>query len=178
MVRRAHAALCAGFQMAAGAGPLCDEPLHRVAFVLRDVGAVQAPAGHVSQAGPVAGQLTAAVRAAARRAFLCRTPRLVEPLYLCDVQVTADLLGKTYAILGARRAAVVSEELKQGTPLFAIRALLPVVESFGFAELLLRRTSGAASVQLVFDRYAEVPGNFLFFYFLFFSFLFFFVFSK
>lgn len=61
-----------------------------------------------------------------------------------------------------------SEEMKEGTAFFSIRALLPVVESFGFADgassfrllfslfLIYRspeirtRTSGAASPQLVF----------------------------
>ena len=40
------------------------------------------------------------------------------------VKVTAEYLGKVYALLAARRARVIGEELKQGTPLFAIKALV------------------------------------------------------
>eukprot|EP01108_Squamamoeba_japonica_P003164 TRINITY_DN2606_c0_g2_i1.p2 TRINITY_DN2606_c0_g2~~TRINITY_DN2606_c0_g2_i1.p2 ORF type:complete len:205 (-),score=67.81 TRINITY_DN2606_c0_g2_i1:6-620(-) len=145
--------------MATAAGPLCEEPMHCVAVVLRDVCCKQAPDGHVDLAGPVGGQLSSALRVAARSALLLRSARLVEPLYLCDVRVTAELLGKIYAILGARRAVIVSEQLDQGTPLFAVQARLPVVESFGFAEALLRKTGGAASVSMLFDSYADVPAD-------------------
>jgi ribosome assembly protein 1 len=162
MVRELHASVCSGFQLATVAGPLCDEPLHRVAFVVRDVRTMEPPAAageREQQFGPVPGQLAAAMRTACRNAFLARSPRIVEPLYTCDIQVTSELLGKVYGLLNSCRAVVVSEQLKQGTPLFAIRALLPVVTSFGFAESLSRRTSGAASVQLVFSHYATLPAD-------------------
>ena len=48
---------------------------------------------------------------------------------------------------------VISEELKEGTPIFTIRAHLPVVESFGFAHHLRKDTSGAAHPQLVFSHF-------------------------
>lgn len=40
--------------------------------------------------------------------------------------------------------------MKEGTPFFTILALLPVAESFGFAEEIRKRTSGAAQPQLRF----------------------------
>lgn len=43
-----------------------------------------------------------------------------------------------------------SEEMKEGTTFYTIRAMLPVVESFGFADEIRKKTSGAASPQLVF----------------------------
>ena len=51
---------------------------------------------------------------------------------------------------------MLSEELKEGTPIFTIRAHLPVVESFGFAQDLRKHTSGAAHPQLVFSHYAAL----------------------
>jgi translation elongation factor EF-G len=45
--------------------------------------------------------------------------------------------------------------LKDGTPFWQISALLPVVESFGFSDEIRKRTSGAASPQLVFSGYVE-----------------------
>ena len=48
---------------------------------------------------------------------------------------------------------VIAEDMKEGTPIFTIRAHLPVVESFGFATDLRKTTSGAAHPQLVFSHY-------------------------
>ena len=44
-----------------------------------------------------------------------------------------------------------SESLKEGTPFFTILSVLPVAESFGFSDEIRKRTSGAASPQLVFQ---------------------------
>jgi len=41
--------------------------------------------------------------------------------------------------------------MKEGTSIFNIRATLPVVESFGFADEIRSKTSGLASPQLVFS---------------------------
>lgn len=80
----------------------------------------------------------------------------------------ADVLGKVYGVVAKRRGRITSEEMKEGTSFFTVSARLPVVESFGFAEGMLsrlryvfsnelisadirKRTSGAASPQLIFD---------------------------
>ena len=46
----------------------------------------------------------------------------------------ADVLGKVYAVVARRRGRIVSEEMKEGTAFFTIRAMLPVVESCGIAD--------------------------------------------
>ena len=43
-------------------------------------------------------------------------------------------MGKVYAVVARRRGRIVAEEMKEGTALFTVKALLPVVESFGFAD--------------------------------------------
>lgn len=54
---------------------------------------------------------------------------------LCtDHRLAADVLGKVYGVVAKRRGRIVSEEMKEGTEFFTVRALLPVVESFGFAD--------------------------------------------
>lgn len=47
---------------------------------------------------------------------------------------TADVLGKVYGVVAKRRGRIVAEEMKEGTTFFTVRALLPVVESFGFSD--------------------------------------------
>lgn len=46
----------------------------------------------------------------------------------------ADVLGKVYGVVAKRRGRIVAEEIKEGTSFFTVSALLPVVESFGFAD--------------------------------------------
>lgn len=48
--------------------------------------------------------------------------------------IVADVLGKVYGVIARRRGRIVSEEMKEGTSFFTIRSMLPVVESFGFAD--------------------------------------------
>jgi ribosome assembly protein 1 len=44
------------------------------------------------------------------------------------------VLGKVYGVISKRRGRIVAEEMKEGTSFFSVSALLPVVESFGFAD--------------------------------------------
>jgi len=62
----------------------------------------------------------------------------------------AEVLGRVYDVLTRRRGRVQSEAMNEGTPFFTIQALLPVAESFGFADDMRKRTSGAAQPQLIF----------------------------
>lgn len=41
------------------------------------------------------------------------------------------MLGKVYGVVAKRRGRIVAEEMKE---FFTVSALLPVVESFGFAD--------------------------------------------
>jgi ribosome assembly protein 1 len=41
--------------------------------------------------------------------------------------------------------------MNEGTPFFSITATLPVASSFGFSDDIRKRTSGAASPQLIFS---------------------------
>jgi hypothetical protein len=47
---------------------------------------------------------------------------------------SGDVLGKVYAVVAKRRGRIVAEEMKESTSFFNVTALLPVVESFGFAD--------------------------------------------
>lgn len=104
-------------------------------------------------AGQLEGQLIVATKEVCRSAFLACSTRVQEPFYLCELQTSADKMGQAYATLGKRRANIIAEDMKEGTPIFTIRAHLPVVESFGFATDLRKTTSGAAHPQLVFSHY-------------------------
>ncbi|KOO21503.1 elongation factor tu gtp-binding domain-containing protein 1 isoform 1 [Chrysochromulina tobinii] len=142
-------------ELAASSGPLCEEPMDDVAFVLDELRAPTAAEAAAAelQSGELEGQLIVAAKDACRAAVLAGSPRVLEPVYLCELQTSQDSMGKAYGVLSKRRAAILSEELKEGTPIFTIRAHLPVAESFGFATDLRKSTSGAAHPQLVFSHF-------------------------
>ncbi|TFY78113.1 hypothetical protein EWM64_g5898 [Hericium alpestre] len=83
----------------------------------------------------------------------------IVPFRETAVKAPGDVLGKVYGVVAKRRGRIVAEELKEGTALFTVRALLPVVESFGFADDIRKRTSGAASPQLIFSGFEMLDQN-------------------
>uniref|UniRef100_A0A4W5LRY0 Elongation factor like GTPase 1 n=1 Tax=Hucho hucho TaxID=62062 RepID=A0A4W5LRY0_9TELE len=76
----------------------------------------------------------------------------IKPLLLIVVCVCV-CPGRVYGVLGKREGRVLQEEMKEGTEMFIIKAVLPVAESFGFADEIRKRTSGLASPQLVFSHW-------------------------
>ncbi|KAK9506680.1 hypothetical protein O3M35_008572 [Rhynocoris fuscipes] len=58
-----------------------------------------------------------------------------------------------YAVLGRRQGRVLSGDMTQGSASFTITAVLPVIESFQFAQEIRKQTSGLASPQLVFSHW-------------------------
>ncbi|KAF8483106.1 P-loop containing nucleoside triphosphate hydrolase protein [Gautieria morchelliformis] len=143
-----------GFQIATFQGPLCAEPVVGMAFDIEEMEVMEVD-GHGVDTGTsqASGSLIPAVKDACRSGMLDWSPRLMLAQYTCDIQASTDVLGKVYATVARRRGRIVAEEMKEGTSFFTIRALLPVVESFGFAEDIRTRTSGAASPQLIFSGY-------------------------
>ncbi len=56
-------------------------------------------------------------------------------------------------MLNQKRGHVFEEQQRPGTPIFNLKAYLPVVESFGFTSTLRAATSGQAFPQCVFDHW-------------------------
>ncbi|CAG8495045.1 4846_t:CDS:10 [Diversispora eburnea] len=142
-----------GFQLATKSGPLCAEPMMGVAYFLEDF-KISIPEENIDvteMRSKVGGQVITTMRDACRQSFLEWSPRLMLAMYSCDIQATTETLGRVYGVISRRRGRIISEEMKEGTPFFQICALLPVFESFGFADEIRKRTSGAASPQLIFN---------------------------
>ncbi|KAI8066612.1 P-loop containing nucleoside triphosphate hydrolase protein [Gongronella butleri] len=140
------------FQLTTLSGPLCAEPMTGACYIVQDVkiDANAIPDGR-TRLGLIQGQVISTMRDACRQGFLDWSPRLLLAMYTCDIQANAEVLGRVYSVINKRKGKVVSEDLKDGTPFWQIKALLPVVESFGFSDEIRKRTSGAASPQLVFS---------------------------
>lgn len=62
-------------------------------------------------------------------------------------------LGKMYAVIGRRHGKILSADLMQGSGTFMVRAVLPVIESYNFAQEIRKQTSGLAYPQLMFSHW-------------------------
>jgi ribosome assembly protein 1 len=148
-------------------GPLCAEPVEGVACFLESI-QISIPedesSGLRARMGQYSGHVIGTVRDAIKEGFLQWSPRIMLAVYNVDIQASsntpvnhanfvAEVLGKVYAVVTKRRGRITAEEMREGSPFFIVSATLPVVESFGFAEEIRKRTSGAASPQLIFAGY-------------------------
>ena len=115
------------------------------------------------------------MRRATYAACLLATPSLQEPIFLgilihsffyinetqyflVEIQCPENAIGGIYSCLNKRRGQVFSEEQRPGTPMFTVKAYLPVAESFGFNGELRSHTAGQAFPQSVFDHWETMNG--------------------
>jgi len=137
----------AAFNWATKEGVLCEENMRAVRFNLHDVTL------HTDTIHRGGSQIIPTARKCFYASILTAQPRLLEPIYLVEIQCPENAIGGVYATLSRKRGHVFSEEQKAGTPLFNMKAYLPVNESFGFTGDLREATSGQAFPQCVFDHW-------------------------
>lgn len=174
-----------GFQLATQSGPLCEEPMMGVCFTILewtyiDPNLTQSldsdlnkddnfsdcdresmcSSGTQPQAkdnyGPMSGQIISSVKDACRKSFQLQPQRLMSPMYSCDIQVTTEVLGKMYAVLGRRFGRILHSDMREGSQTFDIKAFIPVIESLDFVGEIRKQTSGMANPQLIFSHYEIV----------------------
>jgi len=143
----------AAFQWAMKEGVLCDENCRGVRVNILDV-TLHADAIHRG-----GGQIIPTARRCFYACQLTANPGILEPVYLVEIQCPDTAIGGVYSCLNRRRGHVFDEAQRPGTPLYNVKAYLPVMESFGFTADLRSQTSGQAFPQCVFDHYQIVQGN-------------------
>jgi elongation factor 2 len=142
----------AGFQWATKEGVMCDENLRSVRFNIYDV-TLHADAIHRG-----GGQIIPTARRVLYASMLTAEPRIMEPVYLVEIQCPENAVGGIYGVLNRRRGHVFEEAQTPGTPMFVVKAYLPVNESFGFTADLRSNTGGQAFPQCIFDHWQVLPG--------------------
>ena len=142
-----------GFSWGTREGPLCEEPIRNVKFKITDVDLAQEA---IFRGG---GQIIPTARRACYSSFLMAGPRLMEPVYSCTMLGPANAVSSLYTVLARRRGHVLSDAPVPGTPLYSVKGLIPVIDSFGFETDLRIHTQGAVTLSLVFDRWSVVPGD-------------------
>ncbi|KAH9506320.1 Elongation factor 2, variant 3 [Dermatophagoides farinae] len=143
----------AGFQWATKESVLCEENMRGVRFNIHDV-TLHADAIHRG-----GGQIIPTARRCLYACLLTAQPRLLEPVYLVEIQCPEQAVGGIYGVLNRRRGHVFEESQVVGTPMFTVKAYLPVNESFGFTADLRSNTGGQAFPQCVFDHWQILPGD-------------------
>jgi len=142
-----------GFQWASKEGVLCDENMRGCRFDIHDV-TLHADAIHRG-----AGQIMPTARRCLYACSLTAEPRLLEPIFQVEIQCPENAVGGIYGVLNKRRGHVYEEAQVAGTPMFQVKAYLPVSESFGFVSALRAATSGQAFPQCVFDHWEPMPSD-------------------
>ena len=141
------------FQWASKEGVLCGESMRAISFNIIDV---TLHADSIHRGG---GQIIPTARRSFYGAQILAKPRLLEPVYLVEIQCPEQVIGSIYSVLSRKRGHVFEETQRIGTPMFNIKAFLPVQESFGFTADLRAATSGQAFPQCVFDHWQIVQGD-------------------
>lgn len=161
-----------------GTGPLCDEPMWGVAFEIDvrlvlpydDQRQTKDPDLGEDNYGPFHGQvkclsfqiaiaseqIMTVVKSCCRQALMEGYPRLAEAFYLCEISTTSEFLSGVYSVIARRRGRILREEMREGSHIFIVHAYLPVEASFGLADELRSRSSGAASCSLLFSHWERL----------------------
>jgi elongation factor 2 len=142
----------AAFQWATREGVLCEENMRGIKFGIQDV---TLHADNIHRGG---GQIIPACRRVLYACELTAQPSLMEPVFLVEIQTTESAMGGIYGVLNKRRGHVFEEQQRPGTPIYNMKAYLPVVESFGFTADLRGATGGQAFPQCVFDHWQVMSG--------------------
>jgi len=143
----------AALQWVSKEGVLTQENMRGIRFNIFDV-VLHADAIHRG-----GGQVIPTARRVFYAAQLTAQPRLMEPIFLVEIQCPQAVVGGIYAVMNKRRGQIIEEQQRPGTPLTNVKAYLPVAESFGFTADLRSNTGGQAFPQCVFDHWKIVPGN-------------------
>ena len=143
----------AAWQWATKEGAMCDENMRGIRINHEDV-TMHADAIHRG-----GGQIIPTARRVFYASELTAQPRLMEPVFIVDIQTVENAMGGIYGVLTRRRGIIIGEENRPGTPIYNVRAYLPVAESFGFTADLRASTGGQAFPQCVFDHWQQFPGD-------------------
>eukprot|EP00924_Labyrinthula_sp_SR-Ha-C_P002490 snap_masked-scaffold_16-processed-gene-6.82-mRNA-1 protein AED:0.04 eAED:0.07 QI:0/0/0/1/1/1/2/0/1007 len=142
-----------GFSWACREGPLCEEPLRGIKFKLLDADFSE------NMTDRSFGQLIPCSRRACYSSILSASPRLLEPVFLVEVQCHVEVVSSVDGVFKSRRGNVFRDEPIPGSPFWLLGGYIPVIDSFGFETDLRVHTKGLAFPMQFFDSWSVVPGD-------------------
>ena len=108
---------------------------------------------HDVDSSPLAFEIAA--RAAFRMALQKAKSVLLEPIMKVEVTSPEDCTASIVEDLNARRGQILDQERRGNTT--TIRAIVPLIAMFGYADALRATSRERASFTMQFDRYAHAP---------------------
>tara|TARA_Y100000588_G_scaffold382097_1_gene468925 strand:- start:377 stop:2431 length:2055 start_codon:yes stop_codon:yes gene_type:complete len=136
-----------GVREALNTGPLSGYPVVDVRVTLTDGSYHEVDSSSV--AFQIAGSM--AVKSAVSRAGSV----LLEPVMRLEIATPGEFLGDVIGDLGRRRANI--RNIEGERDIQSVKALIPLGESFGYADSLRSLTQGRAGHTLEFDKYEVAP---------------------
>jgi len=140
-----------GLDVAVKEGPLIGETVQGLRLDLMDL-TLHADAIHRG-----AGQLIPTMSRLAMGLMLAATPILYEPIFLAEVSLQDHMVDAAIQVVKGRRGEVIEAIYNRHKSV--VKAYIPVQRSFKLNKELMESTEGGASVNLVLDHYAVVPGS-------------------
>jgi len=141
------------FMQVTTGGILCDEVMRGCKFCITDVKL------HADTIHRGAGQIMPCAKKVFSACQIASCPKLLEPMFLVDITVPQQAQSGVFNTLNTKRGEIEKIEERIGTPLSQVQAYLPVIESFGFTELLRKNTGGQAFPQMKFSHWKLVSGD-------------------
>ena len=160
-----------GFQLATFQGPLCNEPLVGVCFIISnfeytenpititknesraDITKLEIKITNNAVYGPLSGQIISTVVKTCKQALEDKPIRLMRAMFSCSIQCSQDVLGCVIGVINRRGGKCLDQSIQVGTNLFLLETCIPVAESIGFSDEIRKKTSGLAIPQLMFSHW-------------------------
>ncbi len=136
-----------GFRGAMYNGPLAGYKMDNLKVVLKD------GSFHPIDSDSLSFEIVA--RMAYRKATKKAHPVLLEPIMSVEVVTPEGYMGDIISDINKRRGQVQGMESRSGARV--IKAMVPLVENFGYVTVLRTITSGRATSSMEFSHYEEVP---------------------
>lgn len=136
-----------GFRSAMFNGPLAGYKMDNLKVVLKD--------GSFHPVDSDGMSFEIAARMAYRKATQKANPVLLEPIMSIEVVTPEEYMGDIISDINRRRGQVQGMESRSGARV--IKAIVPLMETFGYVTVLRSITSGRATSSMEFSRYEEVP---------------------
>ena len=136
-----------GFRSAMYNGPLAGYKMDNLKVVLID------GSFHPVDSDSLSFEIVA--RMAYRKATQKAHPVLLEPIMSVEVVTLEEYMGDIISDINKRRGQVQGMESRSGARV--IKAMVPLVENFGYVTVLRTITSGRATSSMEFSHYEEVP---------------------
>lgn len=153
LLNRYKPVILKGFQWAVKEGPLCEEPVSDVKFSIIDVNFAEEESDRND------AQIIQMIRKACNAALLIGSPKLLEPIYQIETICHTDILQDLDKLIDRRRGFTIDKDRIDGTSLWRVNSLIPVIESVGIETDIRLATHGMAYPQMVFSKWDLVPGN-------------------